>query len=278
MYKFELGKFININDIDNIRLNSQLKMRGCYFDCYSVEFKGVPIHNFKLKSTIELLPVINLNKELCKIKEITMVVHAFNQFNDIETITTEHAEFYIDKTLIMNPYHGNHYVLIRLRKGEGVTCKSILRWEKSTNARSQVILRPILKYNEKDIEVYIESRRFYTNDEIMNEIIKTILEDLKRYKSILCFVGTLEELLLHEKEYRYKKLNDHSYKIEIINDDKIDFDLGIKNVLSRTLNEETKMIFRFEYHEDIIDIYNTDIPLLNEIFETKIKYWENHLH
>jgi len=136
----------------------------------------------------------------------------------------------------------------------------------------------------KKFDMLMESRGFWTCDEILEQAFDLLVGKLERYKSILMckFDDTLNHSV-YEKEYSFKIIStttnpkiylNCTMNIDIPN--QVDFDLAIKNILHHIINSEPDCVFMFEHFSPKVVLSITSKKNLDSIvnkLNQRVKYW-----
>ena len=172
-------------DIDALRLLPQLSLRQPFYQLESYNFKGTPRQHFMLEHMLKYLPVVGIDSELARIKQVIVRCKVFNQFKEICPVSTKDLEIYVDKKLIKNPYAKNQHSIMRLRKDEGLEFVANLEWndEDIIEAHQQVALFPTVRHDpqKKTFVMLLESRGFMPCRDIMAQSCGLMVKKLRRY-------------------------------------------------------------------------------------------------
>ena len=275
-------------DIDAIRLLTQLSFRQPFFNLESVEYKGTPRQHYILEHMLKYIPVKGIDQDICRIRQVIVKCKVFNQFKEVCSVSTKDLEIYVDKQLIKSPYKGDHHSILRLRKDEGVSFVANLEWNDDDiiEANQQVILFPHVRHNleSRQFDMLMESRCFWTCHEIMQKTCKLMITKLKRYLEILSHDYSNElDHIKYEKNSKIKVLHfDNSatfltLKIEAENPNLVDFDLAIKNIICEIVNAEDRCVFMFEHFKKLITISISGESKLKSIIkgiQYRIELWD----
>ena len=250
---------ITSEDVDAIRLLTQISLRQPYFNIETQNFTNTPRQHFMLGHMLKFLPVCGINHEDARTKKTHIKVDVFNQFKDVVAVTTKDIHFFVDDIKIKDPYSKNEHLITRLRKGERVSFMASLEWGDADiiEAHQQVILVPKINHDfeNKKFDMLMESRGFWTCDEILEQAFNLLLTKLKRYKSILrCKFDDALNYSVYEKEHGFKIISISTIPNIYLNctlnvniPNQVDFDLAIKNILHHIINSEPDCVFMFEH-------------------------------
>lgn len=290
-FDYSNNKSIHRTDVDAIRIASQFIIQPS-FTITKKQFIGdTPREHFKIDDIISHLPVINIDYNVSRTKKVEMKLNKYNQLLDCMVVSTKDLQLFIDNKEVRNIYKDKHYTILRLRKNEGIELHATLEWnfnDSITSSKMSLLTPPVyFDDTKKTMDIIIESRMFYTADEIMEQSISYIINRLEKYYNIIKYVTNesstkIELNSKHSNEFNYKiieketNVKENTYSLDIETPNLIDFDLCTKNVLAHIFNSTKDSVFVFEYFSTIIKFAFVDKKTINSILkemENKLVYW-----
>ena len=325
--KDQFGSNITSADIDMLRLVIQNNIYQPVLRVKSHSFIGVPLENITLEHAILHLPIpshpnIRPENQIFGRCEVMFQIsdHLYNNMNsscspvfddtlaisnERRIVTTNDIEFSVDNIRVNNFFEGNHYTLLRLRPGEGVTFECEVEWLPTVNgAWACVVYTPTWDFSfeiDKTYHIRLESRGFWLMRKLLQAVGEEIIQQLKRHWTI--FKRLVRKIYLEDNNddeseefgiYGYEihnienKNNIISIQVIITPTLEKDEQIGIRNAVEEVFNNVHDNIFMFN-HIPLrgptapvrFTILNSMDPspepilkLLDSIFTDKINFWK----
>ena len=268
----------NSSVVDMIRLILQLNQTQPVFEIIpeTLKFEGTPLHNFKVPFIVQHIPVPSQsNKVQWNTKRVEAEVNIINTNYPLMCVTTDDLKFQVDSTTISNPFKGNPYIIQRLRKGEGMQFKAVLKWVKSIYGQGATVIRPVVDHDfvKKQYKITIKSRGFYTIHQILKNVCLVIQEQIDRYRNILA--TPLKDHTEENKEKERYEVNGDGTLFDISLDNEVDYHLAIKNALSSIINDSDDMAFNFTHFKNNVQLVATDYKKVGKVFDQISKFWSD---
>lgn len=147
-----------------------------------------PLHSSSVRLEISLLP---LSKKLAskniKTKGGFVVLSARNDTDTPISITTDSLKLYIANEIQSINVTDEPHFIIQLRPKESLSFKGTINFASSEFAHGACILTPSFDYSDEKCEMTmtVESRGYYTVNEILNLSLKYLVESLEKFVEAL---------------------------------------------------------------------------------------------